>query len=142
MEDRWQALFAEPLQHLLDSILDGGDAQVSPIMESIQSIAVTELGSEAVISRNIPRRLIVISDLIQYGPDYSQYRPFADFRNFKTQPYYQGVRADLSGISVEFWYVRRQKTLALQTKKHQDFWRNYITDQGGSIDKIWFVPGT
>ena len=142
MEERWQTLFAKPLQHLLDSILDGGDAQVSPIMESIQSIVVTKLGSEEVISQKIPRRLIIISDLIQYVPDYSQYRLLLDFQHFNTLPYYQNVRADLSGISVEFWYVRRQKTLSIQTKKHQDFWQNYISDQGGSVDKMWSVPGT
>ena len=142
IEERWQALFANPLQHLLDSILDGGDAQVSPIMESIQSVVVTKLGSEELISQKIPRRLIIISDLLQYVPDYSQYRPLEDFKHFEKLPYYQSVRADLSGISVEFWYVRRQKTLALQTKKHQDFWQNYISDQGGSVDKIWFIPGT
>jgi len=141
MEERWKVLFADPLQHLLDSILDGGDAQVSPIMESIQSIVVTKLGSEEVISQKIPRRLIVISDLVQYTQSYSQYRPMVDFKHFKTLPYYQSVRADLSGISVDFWYVRRQKTLVIQNKKHEDFWQNYITDQGGSVDKIWFVPG-
>ena len=142
MEERWQALFADPLQHSFDSILDGGDAQISPIMESIQSIVVTKLGSEEIVSQKIPRRLIIISDLIQYVPGYSQYRPLLDFKRFKTLPYYQNVRADLSGISVEFWYVRRQKTLAMQTQKHQDFWQNYISDQGGSVDKLWFVPGT
>ena len=142
MEERWQALFADPLQHSFDSILDGGDAQISPIMESIQSIVVTKLGSEEIVSQKIPRRLIIISDLIQYVPGYSQYRPLLDFKRFKTLPYYQNVRADLSGISIEAWYVRRQKTLVLQTKKHQDFWQNYISDQGGSFDKIWFVPGT
>ena len=111
-------------------------------MESIQSIVVTKLGSEQLVSQKIPRRLIIISDLLQYVPGYSQYHPIADFEHFKTLPYYQNVRADLSGISVEFWYVRRQKTLNLQSKKHQDFWQDYITDQGGSVDKIWFVPGT
>jgi hypothetical protein len=141
-EERWQAIFADPLRHLLDSIIDGGDAQISPIMESIQSIAVTKLGTGQVKSQNIPRRLIVISDLLQYVPEYSQYRPYSDFKHFKALPYYQNVRSDLSGITVEFWYVRRQKTLHLQTTKQQDFWRDYISDQGATVDNIWFVPGT
>ena len=142
VEDRWQALFDKPLQHLFDSILEGGTAQISPIMESIQSIVVTRLGSQELVSKKVPRRLIVISDLMQYVKDYSQYKPFASFEKFKTSPYFQNVRSDMSGISVEFWYVRRQSTLAIQKEKHVDFWRDYITDQGGDIEKVWYVPGT
>ncbi len=141
IEERWQALFAKPLQHLFDSILGGGTAQISPIMESIQSIVVTKLGSQAVISKKVPRRLIVISDFIQYAKGFSQYQPLTNFKQFRTGSYYQGVRSDLTGIDIEFWYVRRQSTLALQQEKHLDFWHDYILDQGGSIDRTWFVPG-
>lgn len=141
VEERWQTLFADPLQHLFDSILGGGTAQISPIMESIQSIVVTSLGSQDLIAKKIPRRLIIISDLLQYVKGYSQYRPLTSFSQFKTTPYYQSVRSDLSGISVEVWYVRRRATLALQGEKHVDFWRDYIADQGGSFDKVWYVPG-
>jgi len=141
VEERWQSLFADPLQHLLDISLSGGEAEISPIMESIQSIAVTRLNTAELEAQKTPRRLIVISDLLQYTKVYSQYKPVGSFADFRKTPYYQGVKADLSGIGVEFWYVRRQKTLHLQTDKHQDFWRDYVTDQGGSIDKFWNVPG-
>jgi hypothetical protein len=142
MEERWQAIFATPLQHLFDTILENETAQISPIMESIQSIVVTRLGSQELASKKIPRRLIIISDLLQYIKGYSQYRPLASFEQFKTLPYYQSVSSDLSGISVEFWYVRRKKTLALQNEDHVNFWRDYISEQGGSVDKVWYVPGT
>ncbi|HUY67707.1 MAG TPA: hypothetical protein VMV79_00210 [Alphaproteobacteria bacterium] len=141
VEERWQKLFATPLQSLFDTILGGGTANISPIMESIQSIAVTSLGTPELAAKNIPRRLIIISDLLQYVKDYSQYRPLGNFAQFKTTPYYQSVRADLSGVSVAFWYVRRQKTLPLQGEKHLAFWRAYIADQGGTVDKVWDVPG-
>jgi hypothetical protein len=142
IEQRWEAFFADPLQHLFDSILQGATAQISPIMESIQSIVVTRLGTQEIVSKKIPRRLIIISDLLQYVKDYSQYQPLSSFKQFKTLPYYQNVRSDLSGISIEIWYVRRQSTLALQKDKHIEFWKNYLSDQGGSVDKVWLVPGT
>ena len=142
IEERWKAFFAKPIQHLFDSILAGDTAQISPIMESIQSIVVTRLGTQELVTKKTPRRLIVISDLLQFSKDYSQYKPLANFKQFKTTPYYQNVRSDLSGIAVEFWYIRRQKTLNIQQDKHVNFWRDYITDQGGTIDKVWFVPGT
>jgi hypothetical protein len=142
IEEHWQTLFVAPLQHLFDTILTGETAAISPIMESIQSIVVTKLGSQDLVSKKIPRRLIIVSDLLQYVDDYSQYRPLTTFKQFKTLSYYQGVRSDLSGISVEIWYIRRQKTLALQGKRHIDFWRDYLTDQGATIDNVWYVPGT
>jgi hypothetical protein len=142
VEEKWQTLFAAPLQHLFDSILDTQEAQISPIMESIQSIVVTRLGSQDLVAKKIPRKLIIISDLLQYVKNYSQYKPVGSFDSFLSTPYYQNVRADLTGISVEFWYLRRQKTLKLQGEKHVDFWRDYIQDQGGNVYKVWFVPGT
>jgi len=143
IEERWKNMFDAPLQNLFNSILSTETAQISPIMESIQSIAVTRLGSRKLASEKIPRRLIIVSDLIQYVKDYSQYyRNPRSFDQFRDTPYYQSVRADLSDINVEIWYVRRQKTLVFQGEKHVDFWRDYLSDQGASVDKVWYVPGT
>jgi len=141
IEERWQTLFDKPLQNLFDSVLSSETAQISPIMESIQSIAVTSLESQKYVSKKIPRRLIIISDLMQYTKDYSQYRPLTSFDHFRDTPYYQGVRSDLADIHIEIWYIRRQNTLARQGEKHVDFWRDYIADQGGNVDKVWYVPG-
>ena len=140
IEERWQKLFDAPLQNMFGSISAGETAEISPIMESIQSVVVTKLGAQKV--KAIPKRLIIVSDLLQYVKDYSQYRTLDRFDKFRDSPYYQGVRADLSGIDVEIWYVRRKKTLPLQGEKHIDFWRDYIADQGGTVDKVWYVPGT
>jgi len=142
IEERWQKLFDAPLQNLFNSIAAGNTAAVSPIMESIQSIVVTKLGAQKAVEEKIPRRLIIISDLLQYVKDYSQYKHLGSFAQFRDTPYYQNVRSDLSGIDVEIWYVRRQNTLALQGEKHIDFWRDYLADQGGHVDKVWYVPGT
>jgi hypothetical protein len=140
-EQRWQKLFADPLQHLFDTSLTGGAASISPIMESIQSVVVTRLGAQDAGDEKKPHRLIVISDLLQYVSDYSQYKPLTSFKQFSSLPYYQSVRSDMSGIDVEIWYVRRQNTLHLQGKKHTDFWTEYFVDQGATVDKIWDVPG-
>ncbi|HEU0118406.1 MAG TPA: hypothetical protein VFR09_07205 [Alphaproteobacteria bacterium] len=142
VEERWKTLFADPLQHIFDNSLSAENAAISPIMESIQSIVVTRLGTQSMISKKNTRKLIIVSDLLQYMGDYSQYKPLEPFAKFSKTPYYQNVRADLNGISFEIWYVRRQKTLNIQGQKHVDFWRDYISDQGGSVDKVWFVPGT
>lgn len=142
MEGRWKRIFATPLQNLLDSILTTETARISPIMESIQSIVVTRLGSQAMISKKIPRRLIIISDLLQYVEGYSQYKPTVNYDQFKATPYYDHLRTDMSGIAIEIWYVRRERTLKYQAQEHLDFWRSYFLDQGGEIDKIWYVPGT
>jgi hypothetical protein len=142
IEERWQRLFDAPLQNMFNTILVGETAQISPIMESIQSIVVTRLGTQQLISKKIPRRLVVVSDLMQYVEGYTQYHPYPPFNEFSKSPYYQRVRSDLSGIDIDIWYVRRQSTIKVQGSRHLDFWRDYLLDQGGSIDKIWYVPGT
>jgi len=142
VEQRFKTSFDAPLQHLFDLALSAKEADISPIMESIQSIAVTELGAQKTRSKFIPRRLIVVSDLIQYVNGYSQYKPIAPFAQFRKTPYYQNVRTDLSDIPIDIWYIRRERTLHLQGEKHIDFWRDYIADQGGAVDKVWYVPGT
>jgi hypothetical protein len=142
VEDRFKTSFDAPLQNLFNQALSAKAADISPIMESIQSVAVTDVGAEKFKSKNIPRRLIVVSDLIQYVNGYSQYQPITPFTQFRKTPYYQNVRTDLSDIPIEFWYIRRERTLHLQGEKHIDFWRDYIADQGGTVEKVWYVPGT
>jgi hypothetical protein len=142
VEQRWKTSFDAPMQNLFTEALSAKEADVSPIMESIQSIAVTDVGAQKFKSKSVPRRLIVVSDLIQYVEGYSQYKPITPFNQFRKTPYYQNVRTDLSDISIELWYIRRERTLHLQGEKHVDFWRDYIADQGGSVDKVWYVPGT
>jgi len=142
VEERWKTSFDTPLQNLLNVMIGEEEAAISPIMESIQSIAVTDLGAKTTAAKTGSRHLIIISDLIQYVKDYTQYKPVGSFASFRKTPYYQRVQTDLSGIDIDVWYVRRAKTLHLQGEKHLDFWRDYFADQNGTVDKVWYVPGT
>jgi hypothetical protein len=141
VESKWKRLFGEPLQRIFDTALDSSEAQTSPIMESIQSISVTAFNSHKNGKSNHPKRLIVISDLMQHVADYSQYNGKLSFLDFKTKPYYQKIRSDLSRVSVSIWYIHRQNTVNLQTKEHFEFWQTYFADQGASVDSFWPVPG-
>ena len=137
VEERWKTSFDAPLQNLFNEALSAKEADVSPIMESIQSIAVTDVGAQKFKSKSIPRRLIVVSDLIQYVNVYSQYKPITPFAQFRKTPYYQNVRTDLSDIPIEFWYIRRERTLRCRANLCISISGAIISPIGAaSVDKV------
>lgn len=139
VEKRWQERFATPIEALLDDLMQIHEADSSPIMESIQSIAVSTLSGNAVAE--ISKRLIIASDMLQHTAEYSQYGGNLNFQEFRKSGYYRRVRADLRGVEVEIIYVRRNTRRAVQGKAHIQFWRDYIDDLGGTLTRVVALEG-
>ena len=139
VEKRWQEGFAMPIERLLDDLMQVDEADSSPIMESIQSIAVSILRGNA--TTKIPKRLIIASDMLQHTVEFSQYKGGLDFQEFRKSDYYHRFRADLRGVEVEIIYVRRDTRRAVQGKAHILFWRDYIRDQGGAVTRVIPLEG-
>ena len=140
IEQQWRERFSAPLDQLFDERLQPGQAAISPLMESIQSVAIAELqrfhGSE------LPRRLVIVSDMLQYMPSkFSQYKEIIPFEMFRESLYYRQIRTDLSGIEVEIIYVRRDTQRHVQGKLHIEFWQKYITDMGGILTHVISLQG-
>ena len=84
--------------------------------------------------------MIIVSDLIQNTPSYSQYNDSKDFDTIRGTNYLTGVQAFLSGIDVQILYVQRPQLLAIQNRDHiESFWRPYVNLSEGrivSVDRI------
>ena len=140
VERRWRDGFDGPLRRALDELTrPRGEASASPIMEAVQSVAVTAFRGRG--RESVPLRLVVVSDMLQHTEGFSHYRGRPDFAAFRNGPYYRKVRADLRGAEVELFYLRRDTRKGLQDAAHVQFWREFFTDQGGVFARFLPIEG-
>jgi len=72
--------FRAPLARLFEELVDADEAAASPVMETIQAISVTVLARASYAG--VPKRLILISDLMQHSEHLSLYRRPLDYGAF------------------------------------------------------------
>jgi len=128
VERDWREGFRKPLDQLFEQMLAPGEANQSPILESIQWLAVNTLGTPT--ASGLPRSLIVVSDLLQHTSGLSHYRGVASFSAFKKTPYYKQIKAPLEGVTAHLLIVRRNTKKNVQGKALIEFWTAYFDAQG------------
>jgi hypothetical protein len=140
MRMRWLESFNTPAEQAVGSSLMAAKSRNSPIMAAIQVVALDEFSADAV--RNIPKALIIISDMLELTPYYSQYPSQGDlsFERFRRSPAYQKFRTDLHGARVTIDYVERPQ-VKIDTVKHVQFWNTWINDNQGRVDLIHRLQG-
>lgn len=141
VERKWRERFSEPLERLFDELLKTEEASTSPIMESIQSVSLTALRGLNV--SRIPRRLVIVSDMLQHTNDYSQYTMVQSFQDFKKEKaqYYSHMRTDLGGVEITVFYVQRDTRRNVQQKQHIEFWQEYFGNMGGILTDVKKLEG-
>jgi hypothetical protein len=127
---RWIEAFQKPARDAIKHSLVSAKAANSPIMAAIQDIALDQFSSPAV--KDVPKSLIVISDMLEFTRDYNQYPSAGDlsYERYRRSPAYQKFRTDLHGARVTIKYVHRTAA-KIDTVRHVDFWRQWITDNLG-----------
>lgn len=139
VEKRWREGFEGPLEQAFATITQSQEAARSPIFESIQSAALTQLLPPQNVKK--PRRLIVVSDLIQFTSDINFYRPLPKADEFVRSSPFLTIRTDLRGVEVELWMLRRANQAKVQTRQLIDLWEAAIRAQGGSLTRVYNVSG-
>ena len=137
IEQEWKEGFHLPLNDTLERNLESGGANSSPIMESIQWVAIQEFGPLADVG--IPLKLVVISDFLQHTTGYSHYRVHPIFSGFENSQYYRKVKANLQDAQIELWFVRRNT--GRQDSSLENFWRTYFLAQGTNSVSIEHLEG-
>lgn len=139
MKKRWNQKFLDRLDEVLNRLLTSPSAQNSPIMESIQDLAV------AVFQRpefaKIPKRLIIVSDMVQYSKALSQYHSVESFQQFKSDPGYLTVHPDLQNVEVTILYLIRPEYRRVQNRTHLEFWQDYFADTGARVVHVIPIEG-
>jgi hypothetical protein len=128
---RWLAAFREPVDAILSNGVPVSDAETSPIMATIQGIAVEYFGMLRDPAK--PNRLVIVSDMLENTPDYSQYSTPLDFAAFKASPAARKVATDLGGAEVTVYYISRDRSGEADSGAHIRFWADWIADNGGTL---------
>ncbi|MBY4598011.1 hypothetical protein K3217_21045 [bacterium BD-1] len=130
--------FREPLESAFDSLMEASGADRSPILESIQSVNLTELRRTA---ENASRRLIVVSDLLQHTESISLYRSIPPAESFISDGTFARTRTDLSGVDVELWMLERADTSKTQPRELALLWDAIIRAQSGNVTRLYRISG-
>jgi hypothetical protein len=130
---RWLENFRQPAKVAVKNSLSSAKAKSSPIMGAIQDIAIDQFSSAA--AQKVEMKLIVISDMLEFTPLYSQYPGAGDlsYQRFKRSSAYLKFRTDLHDAHVKIEYVQ-QTQVAIDSVRHIEFWRDWITDNRGIFD--------
>lgn len=128
----WMKEFQEPLQEALDRTSVGSESKTSPILSTIQRVAVDRFDSAT------PGHLVVISDMIEHTPDYSQYNGDLSYDHYKKSAAYKKQHTDLERATVTVFYVQR---LRMDSGKHIQFWTGWVADNNGQLDEAVKLQG-
>jgi hypothetical protein len=139
VQRKWNGGFDKPLQDAFEQIAKASGAEQSPILESIQSVALTEFQKPSAEGK--PKRLIVASDLIQNTEGASFYKGVPDVAAFTSSPEFRKTRTDLRGVNVELWMLERPDAAATQPRALADLWDRIVRAEGGELARIYNVSG-
>lgn len=136
--ERYREKFEIPVRNMLTGMRGDTEADRSPIFEAVQAIAVTNFGPD---SSAADRKLIIVSDFLQYVPEFSLYRGLPDYEAFRQSAYGVSRMADLSGVAVELHLMHRKGERQRQTEELVEFWIRWLEEQGAVIDRYSPLPG-
>ena len=146
LQQRWRQRFEEPLDRAISAFMQPSSADNSPIFEMLQVVALSAFPAAAAAGNDsdanaVPKRIVLISDMIQHTPQWSHYRGQTDLKRLKASPYFTRVGTNLQGAEVEILYVRRDGSERLQNKRHALFWADYIAAIGGRVTLVERIDG-
>lgn len=126
---RFDATFKPKLEASLVKLLDRQPSDSSPIMEAIQAAVVASFQAPDV-PEAAPKRLIVVSDMLQHSASVSQYGAVPDFFEFRETPAFELMSTDLDGANVTVLYLKRPSAAQVQGRRHADFWMEWFESLG------------
>jgi hypothetical protein len=126
---QWIEGFEKPAGDNLTKSLASAKANRSPIMGALQDIALKQFSSAAV--QQITKDLIIISDMVEFTTDYSQYPPGdLSYRRFMQTAAYAKYRTDLHGAKITIEYIPRERP-RIDSRALMEFWRQWTHDNRG-----------
>jgi hypothetical protein len=136
---RWLEGFRQPLEEALDAGFQPAPGKTSPIIETVQRIAVDRFSGRA--AEDIPKSLVLVSDMLEHEPDYSQYSGDLSYNRYKTSRAYKKLQTDLHGAEVTIYYVQRVTAKRMNSADHIRFWAEWIRDNNGRFKQANKLQG-
>lgn len=139
LEKLYREGFEEPLDQVFEGLSRASGADRSPIFESVQSVALTELLTPDAVDH--PRKLVIVSDLLQNTEALSFYSGLPSSDALHASPAFRRVRSDLRDVDVEIWMLERSDAPRTQPRALVELWDRAITEQGGTVGRVYNVSG-
>ncbi len=136
---KWLESFQKPVQQALEDGLRPSQAATSPLLRTLQTIAIERFTGRDAAPR--PKRLIVLSDLIEHGPKYSQYSGKLKYDDFRKLDFYKDVRTNLNRAEVTFYHVQRRTRVPLPSTALIQFWIDWVADNNGQFKEALKLQG-
>ena len=124
--EKYEKEFQQPFAVSLEKMLKTERADSSPIMESLQAALAATPGF---VDAEYPRRVIIVSDLLQHSAVFSFYRRDT-WRKFQRSRDFERLARTLRGVDVHILQLPRPKA-KIDPAEVGDFWTNYF-DQAGA----------
>ncbi len=123
--------FAAAITQALEVTIEAGAANQSPIVESVRAIAADALGD---VAGSVPRRLIIVSDLVQHSDIYSMFRSgVGQFDDFSRSANYAAAQTNLRRADVELVVILRPEYARFQNRALIQWWEEYIRANDGRL---------
>lgn len=129
---QWKKQFASKVDAVVTEIQKLPPQDNSPLLEGIQSVAVTAFGSPMATLVS-DKRLVIISDMIHHTPELSMYQSAPVFDRFKDTQYYFRIKPSLREANVDIYLIVRETRRNVQQPPLYKFWRDFATASGGSL---------
>jgi hypothetical protein len=140
VQERWSKQFDAPLRSMMEAMREGGGSKTSAILEAIQSVSLQSFQKPR-LATGAPRKLIIISDLIQFTKSLDFYKNDLNYQTFESSNEARRLHTNLAGVTVEILFIPRVKSDRIN--RLVSFWTNWLVDQGARKDslKISWVEG-
>lgn len=132
VKQRYEERFLAPLEANLQRMISASGAKSSPIMESLQALTA---GTPGFLTFTGPRKVILVSDLLQHSDAMSFYRG-DDWQSFAASPAFQRLGHTLEGAEIEIFAVPRVVDKIKDPAVVEDFWLRYFDLQGANLPKV------
>ena len=128
LQKRYQQKFIGPVNTMLEQMRADHEQPSSPILEAVQAIGVRDFGE-----RNNEGRLVIVSDLLQYGSGLNFYRGAPDAETFSRSPVGRNLHVNLAGVVTTIYLINRVKDAKYQTDSLGAFWIRWLGLQGAEV---------
>ena len=131
--------FKEKIDKIFTALLNKEASDKSPIMESIQSVAVSQLIKNE--NNDTKFKIILISDLLQNSENFSFYKGDFDFNKFYKSDNFRFLKSDFKNAEIELYFLNRKKDINLQNENLRDFWVQYFKAQEATVTRFLPIEG-
>jgi hypothetical protein len=128
----WNRQFADKINPTFKKLLDLQPQENSPLLEAIQSVAVTAFGTP-IAELATKRHMVLVSDMIHHTTDLSLYQGAPEFSRFKATPYYLRIKPTLRDADVDVFLIVRETRKNIQQPPLYKFWVEHISSGEGYL---------